>query len=93
MCGKIHIIFSGMDYNVCSADPLEPISSTTDELTCSYFVERKNRFCKMLTKRGNIYCGQHQPSVNTVEVRNSNYIVRHIVLSAYFYNYIIPTNF
>lgn len=61
-----------MDYNVCSADPLEPISSTTDELTCSYFVERKNRFCKMLTKRGNIYCGQHQPSVNTVEDASSS---------------------
>lgn len=28
--------------------------------TCQFFVQRKKRFCKMLVKSGNKYCGQHQ---------------------------------
>lgn len=32
---------------------------------CNFFLEKKNRFCKMLTKEGSDYCGEHQTCAST----------------------------
>lgn len=38
---------------------VEEVAHNLPGKTCTFFVERKKRYCKMLVKEGNLHCGQH----------------------------------
>ncbi|KAL1505529.1 hypothetical protein ABEB36_005073 [Hypothenemus hampei] len=42
---------------------------STTFLHCKYFVKRKKRYCKMLVKSGEEYCGEHQMSSSLTKAR------------------------
>ncbi|XP_075148649.1 tRNA:m(4)X modification enzyme TRM13 homolog [Haematobia irritans] len=48
------------------AEPLKtsPVAGTVTEKTCSHWVKRKKRFCKMTVAKGKDYCGEHAPAIN-----------------------------
>lgn len=38
------------------------MDTSSIETTCSHFVKRKKRFCKMTVSKGKRYCGEHDPT-------------------------------